>query len=941
MSLLQFLLVILLPVLLVSTVAARSTSDLYEELVDVLKEIDELEKDKEMDKRTDGEKTGTIVTRDIETDIEDAFKFADDRLMEYNDLKQFYYTNGGHLEVFETKKQLTKLSYIYDYELLQTTECATSDVKAFVFEVRACNDAHVGLKEDQDQYGRLYEIVIGGWDNSRSVIRNKRQQFRAKDRNDEKGLLDCNEYRTFFVGWAGANIQVSKLDPKTSTWVQILQWQDSSKQPYNVQFIGLTTAKWADGHFRVPKREPDIIIKTPRTFDTTVFEMLHEHGLPAVRRPPYLMFEVMACRNAHIALFERDDQNVTDGIEIIFGNDLNMESIIRSGDTELGRNDMDGVVDCNEYRAFMISWYGGNMQVLRQRQKGWEVFMTGQLDPKRSFDYIGVTTNVHGDGKWRIVASSEVGLDPQPGDTHTSEAIAALNNMMTAESFVEKEEEAAIRSLMATKRLLQGSTFKDLAEIKQDSTVQKKWSGKFDSLCNTDDLDCDESAVYRTINGECNNVDHPHWGAAHIIQNRLLPPAYQDGIDSPRTLSVNGSPLPSARYLSVEVFTNKYDATFEPPDDTQRSLMVMVWGQFTDHDVGETPISRGYRSSTVECCGIVDTVFRNRRDQCFIIPIDQTTDPVFTNRDCMNFVRSVPAQSDHCLPGVREQLNAITSYVDGSMVYGSEDDVAWSLRSFYGGKMKTQSGNLLPENSDRSCVRDGSESNCFEAGDIRVNENPLLATIHTAFVRYHNILAERFDSSLSDEDIYQRTRQIIGALIQQITYSKWLPSVLGPNYMTNYSLDLSSPYVYNDSMDAGMLSEVTTAAYRYGHTLIKDVIQHADASGQITRTEKLEDLFFATQTVFDDAKGIARGIFLSAVSASDRFFVQAIDRHLFGPINPFDLSALNIQRGRDHGLPGYVDYLKHCSPNQDVPTDFKELPFHNDDVKNILSYAYQ
>ena len=47
---------------------------------------------------------------------------------------------------------------------------------------------------------------------------------------------------------------------------------------------------------------------------------------------------------------------------------------------------------------------------------------------------------------------------------------------------------------------------------------------------------------------------------------------------------------------------------------------------------------------------------------------------------------------------------------------------------------------------------------------------------------------------------------------------------------------------------------------------------------------------------------------------SFRFFVKGVRNHLFEnkPGDGLDLAATNIQRGRDHGLPGYNDWRVKC-----------------------------
>ena len=109
------------------------------------------------------------------------------------------------------------------------------------------------------------------------------------------------------------------------------------------------------------------------------------------------------------------------------------------------------------------------------------------------------------------------------------------------------------------------------------------------------------------------------------------------------------------------------------------------------------------------------------------------------------------------------------------------------------------------------------------SGDTRVNEQPGLAAIHTVFVRIHNQIARELDllrPSDTDEEIFQLTRKIVIAIIQNIHYNEWLPLIIGRRAMRQFSLTTGSRSEFLASVDPSISNAFSTAAFRFGHTLI-------------------------------------------------------------------------------------------------------------------------
>lgn len=380
------------------------------------------------------------------------------------------------------------------------------------------------------------------------------------------------------------------------------------------------------------------------------------------------------------------------------------------------------------------------------------------------------------------------------------------------------------------------------------------------------------SVTWQSIDGTGNNLAHPDWGSTDSSFLRIAPAAYADGAAAPA-----GAARPSARAISNALAAQPEDA---PTNDRLMSNFVYVWGQFIDHDLDLTNAA-----SPAEAFPIAVP----RGDPQF--------DPAGTGTQVIPLNRSAYDPTTGTAAGnPRQQVNAITAWIDGSMVYGSDAATAASLRTFSGGRLRTSAGNLLPTEAD---------SGFFVAGDVRVNENPDLIALHTLFLREHNRLADRIQSTtpgLSDEEIYQRARRLVIAEIQAITFNEFLPALLGPNAPGRYT-------GYNANVNPGIANEFAAAAYRIGHTLVGDDVEFLDNQGNEVRPAlSLSEAFFNPDVVRETGiDPILKYLASDHAQEVDTRVVDSLRNFLFGPpgAGGLDLASLNIQRGRDHGLADY------------------------------------
>ena len=384
-------------------------------------------------------------------------------------------------------------------------------------------------------------------------------------------------------------------------------------------------------------------------------------------------------------------------------------------------------------------------------------------------------------------------------------------------------------------------------------------------------------AEFRTIDGSGNNPNHPSWGSADVELLRRAPAAYEDGVDSPA-----GADRGSAREISNLCVSQDESI----PNHARVTDFVWQWGQFVDHDIDLTP-----GADPAEPFNIA-------------VPTgDPWFDPAATGTATIGLDRSVY----NVVAGVRQQLNEITAFIDGSNVYGSDELRAETLRPLDGtGRLKTSAGGLLPFNEDGLPNAPSSSSSFFLAGDVRANEQVGLTAMHTLFVREHNYWAGRVAAThpgASDDEIYNMARAIVGAELQAITYREFLPLVLGNGAIKPYK-------GYKPGVNAGIENIFSTASYRFGHSMLSPQLLRLDNHNQEIAAGNLSlaDSFFnPTEVQAEGIEPLLRGLARQRAQEIDSFLVSEVRNFLFGPPGSggFDLASLNIQRGRDHGLPSY------------------------------------
>ncbi|HVZ36799.1 MAG TPA: peroxidase family protein [Polyangiaceae bacterium] len=448
---------------------------------------------------------------------------------------------------------------------------------------------------------------------------------------------------------------------------------------------------------------------------------------------------------------------------------------------------------------------------------------------------------------------------------------------------------------------------------------------------------------FRTPDGSWNNLSNPKEGAAGVRfpRNVALSAAWSESRQQLLT--------PNPAEISHVLLSRGSEGMKEVPF---LNMIAACWIQFMVHDWVSHRTS--YDGGVHEIPLPADHPARRLFHQTKLIVPKTMADPTRSTKD-----RGLPLTT----------INEVTSWWDGSQIYGSDFKSAASLRAFQDGKLTLDARGHLPI-GEGGIERTGYSRNWWLG----------LAMLHTLFVREHNAICDmlkRRYPAWEDNRLYNVARLINAAIMAKIHTVEWTPAIL-PNHGLYLAMNanwygfaemalhprdrkvlrtfkIRSPevggLVGNSTDKHGRpygLSEEFTEVYRLHELLPDELILRSRRDGT-----QLEVLPLA------GTRQVAAHEITDRISFEDLFYSFGNQhpgqlvlnnfprtlQQLSIPGNPvYDMGAVDILRARERGVPRYNEFrrqfgLKPIRRFEDLTTDPAQLAalkrVYNDHVELI------
>jgi len=254
----------------------------------------------------------------------------------------------------------------------------------YQFRIRAPHDCHLAFTTNSVESDPMYELIIGGWKNTKSVIRKNRSKPDVAEA-ETPGILSDQEYKGFWVRYDNNTLCAGEEGNPNP----FISYTDNEFIPIN--YIGVCTGWGACGEWIIEEQRPRTEIVTEDKLEYTFIP----------NTSGYFTFRIRAAHDCHIA-FTGSAAECDPMYEIFIGGWNNSKSIIRKNRTkpDVAEVETPGILSDGEFRGFWVRWDNGFISAGKEGDR--DPFIMFSDNENVPINYIGICTGWGATGTWLL-----------------------------------------------------------------------------------------------------------------------------------------------------------------------------------------------------------------------------------------------------------------------------------------------------------------------------------------------------------------------------------------------------------------------------------------------------------------------------------------------------------------------------------------------------------
>ncbi|CAG4952846.1 unnamed protein product [Parnassius apollo] len=397
--------------------------------------------------------------------------------------------------------------------------------------------------------------------------------------------------------------------------------------------------------------------------------------------------------------------------------------------------------------------------------------------------------------------------------------------------------------------------------------------------------------------------------------HRMLPSNH--AMDGGLRTSTTGQQLPNARTLRVALMS---DGRVHNKRFTQLITylpLIMTADTTTVHD------TINYVLFTRTCCAPGGEL----NPMC--MPIEVPTDDLHLRRSnvrCLNLTRAITYQALGCAPNSLppERINTSPPLLDLSSLYGNDQLSVNRSRQMRGGLLRADviKGKEWPPNGNPVCFlnQPPRETRCHDSGHFSINSLVGIQLLGIWQYRNHNYLArilQQINPCWDDQTLFTVARDINIAYYQHIVYYELMPALMGHEFLLRNNI-IYNTYGHVDDYDDSLEPRVSieyVMGTRWFHSIQEGRLQLYSKEGRLLDELAMVDYSLRPggMMINNTFEGATQGSFRQPCADVDYLVDPDVGERILGPLQfASDVTASDINKGRDMGLPSYNKYRQYC-----------------------------